>query len=409
MRRCFSILLLLACAPLGTPAQDNAQSHADQALALIQNGDLKRAEQELRKAVALAPRDAALVGTLGSVLAKQGDLHQANAYFAKAVAMDETNALLRRNLAANQWQLGRLKEARRNLTLLIRQDANDRLAIFLLGMVAQAEGAYSESISLLESVPDVVRRRPEAMLALAASYYHTGQASKAREALAGLPAGQADAKLMLDAGRVAAANGDDSLAEKFFSGSESADLLLAKGSLEFQRQYYSDAALSYSRALELKPSSLEAKRGLAAALWCAGDLAKAGEQWEAIVREFPNDSLTLTVYAALLLESGSPEKVKRGMGLLRQAIAANPSLAEARFQLGLGELAQGDTALALSCLKAALRLNPQDSRIHYAMSRAYRRLGDADSAARELAIYHGIKAAKASEGSQQTALGMSRY
>ncbi len=60
------IFTILAVAPL---AGKIAPELADRALQFARQGDLKSAEAELRKAIALAPADPAILGTLGGILA----------------------------------------------------------------------------------------------------------------------------------------------------------------------------------------------------------------------------------------------------------------------------------------------------------------------------------------------------
>src|SRR5574341_1589787 len=50
---------------------------------------------------------------------------------------DPAAAATRRNLASNQFQLGRLEEARGNLEQVLRAKPDDRTATLLLGMVEE--------------------------------------------------------------------------------------------------------------------------------------------------------------------------------------------------------------------------------------------------------------------------------
>jgi tetratricopeptide (TPR) repeat protein len=62
----------------------------------------------------------------------------------------------------------------------------------LLGMVSENMGDYATATRMLAAVPDQVREQPEAIAALARSYYHLQQTEKARATLAqmaGHPAG----------------------------------------------------------------------------------------------------------------------------------------------------------------------------------------------------------------------------
>src|SRR5947209_5153375 len=95
-----------------------AGQHAERGVQCAQAGDMVCAEAELRQAVELAPTDASYLTSLGGILGMQQKLDQANVYFERAVKSDPNDATSRRNLAANQWRLGRFKQAQANLERL---------------------------------------------------------------------------------------------------------------------------------------------------------------------------------------------------------------------------------------------------------------------------------------------------
>src|SRR5271169_1023298 len=105
----FAFLVLVTAARLSGQGAPSAQEHADKAAEFVQRGNLKDAEAELRKALQLSPEDPTLLTSLGGVLGMEGDLAGANPYLARAVKLNTQDPVLRRNLAENQWQLGRLR------------------------------------------------------------------------------------------------------------------------------------------------------------------------------------------------------------------------------------------------------------------------------------------------------------
>ena len=146
----------------------------------------------------------------------EGNLQEANCYLARAVKLNPQDPASRRNLAANQWQLGRLKEAHGNLDLLLRANPQDQGAIYLLGMVLEKEKAYARSAKLLESVPEVMAHQPDGWVALADSYYHTGRPENARAALQHLLTTSQEPRIAFLGGRVAADAKDYPTAENLF-------------------------------------------------------------------------------------------------------------------------------------------------------------------------------------------------
>jgi len=192
-RLALSVLALALLCPVASLTQpssgrveqgaNQAQEHADKALELVKKGDLVGAEVELRQAVELAPRNAAYLGSLGAVLGMLHRLDDSNVYLQRALAVNPNDLASLRNLASNQFQLGELEPARHNLEKLLKARPGDPEAVLLLGMVEEESKDYPRASQLLASVPAEVRQRPESLVALARSYYGTGQKEKARETL----------------------------------------------------------------------------------------------------------------------------------------------------------------------------------------------------------------------------------
>ena len=167
-------------------ASADAQTHAERGLQFAQEGDLNSAEKELRNASELAPNDAEILSSFGTVLAMQKKFDESTVILQRAVKLSPGDITTRRYLAANLWQLRRFPEARANLEVLLKQKPDDRAARLLLGMVAENTRDYSTAVRMLSSVPDQVRQQPESVAALARSYYHLGQTQNARNTLAQL-------------------------------------------------------------------------------------------------------------------------------------------------------------------------------------------------------------------------------
>lgn len=455
-----------ALTPLPGQQTSLTQEHAEKALQFAQRGDLRSAESELRKAVDISPDDPALLTSLGGILGMEGELQRANTYLEKAVRLNPQDAAARRNLAANQWQLGQLREAHENLDRLLRANPRDPIATYLLGMVSERQADYAASIALLESLPGIGERQPDALVALASSYYHTHRPREAGALLKRLLSRSAKSEVLFMGGRVAMDGGDYALAEALLfairatyfdraavefqlglaqyrqghaaeseetlraaihaghAGSEiylllckalmddaaydkalriaseavrafpdSYELLRTKGSIEMKLAYFGDAIASFQKAARVHLSA-EAQSELAVAEWRSGERQKAIDEFERTIRHFPRDRPTYEVYATLLLEDGSPENKARAVELLKQALAADDSSVEARYQLANIELENGRLQPALEYLTAALKLEPEASRLHFALSRVYRRLGRDAEAARELETYQALKAAE---------------
>lgn len=405
--RVFAALAGLSCFAITLAGQsgtaDEARAHAERGVQLAQAGNLVSAETELRRAVQLAPEEASYLTSLGGILGMEQKFADANVYFEKAVTIDPANAPARRNLAANEWRLGQFKQAQANLERLLREQPQDKVSMLLLGMVSENEHNYARAAQLLAAVLDLVEQRPESIAALASAYYHTGRWQEAHKLLEAMPRQTASPQGILEAGGVAARAHDYRLAEKLFgsvsssfsTGRANGEVYNLLGMVEMKMNQFIDAVRSYSRAIELDPKSIDAQVGLASAKWAAGMRSEAEAQFQTLLKQHPREAAVYESYGTSLLSSATDSTMlSRASVLLRKAVELDGSRAEAHYQLGLlglkrdpGESSEEGMRQALAELQTALRLGLNDSRVHYALARVYRRLGREEEATRQMNLY----------------------
>ena len=310
-----------------------ARQHAARAAQLVEAGDLKGAEAEMRQAVELSPKEAEYLMRLGLLLSMQERPKVAALFFERALKLDPNNLTVRRHLAGSQWQSGRLDASQENLEFILKASPRDSEALLMLGMV------------------------------------------------------------LMDAGRFLAAHAAAQKAAKAMPTSDQA--YAVKGMAEMRMQRYTEAAKSYGQAAKLNPRALEVNLGLAMSLWAAGNIAESFAVFEQGRKRFPEDAFHCLEYGRLLLKSAKPEDSDaetRSIGLLENALTLNPSLPEAHYLLGDLALRRGSPEKALQHLEQAVKLDPGSSKIHFALSRTHRRLGRAEDAAREQGLFEQLKA-----------------
>ena len=161
----------------------NAETMEDSGLELARAGDLAGAESQLRAVLAIAPNDAEFLNNLATVLAMEKKLEDSTTFFERALKLDPGNLTSRRYLAANLWQLHRYPQAKQNLELILKRNPNDNRSRLLLGMVAENMSDYRTAVRMLSSVPTEVQKLPEAIGALAVSYYRLGDKENAQRTL----------------------------------------------------------------------------------------------------------------------------------------------------------------------------------------------------------------------------------
>lgn len=172
-----------------------------------------------------------------------------------------------------------------------------------------------------------------------------------------------------------------------------------KGLAETAMLYSEDAARSYRRALEINPGSAKANLGLAIAQRTSGMREAATATLEEGIRKFPDHGAHYQEYGLMLLragETGDDGALKRAVVLLRKAIELDTELPEAHYHLGRLALEGDQAAEALPYLETAARLTPDQSKVHYLLARAYRRLGRGEEAQSHLKIFRRMKEAEES-------------
>jgi len=181
---------------------------------------------------------------------------------------------------------------------------------------------------------------------------------------------------------------------------KSARAYLMLGLFQTRNQQNLAAVEAYRRAVELDLQSAEASVGLGIAQSSAGLVKEAEATFEAGLKKFPDDAMHRQAYGVLLArmaESGEAP-ASRAVKMLESALALEPSLAEAHYQLGSLALAGSDAASAVLHFEAAARNGLDDSRLHYGTARALRRLGRTDDAARQMDLFRQRKQSEESPG-----------
>ena len=139
-----------------------------------------------------------------------------------------------------------------------------------------------------------------------------------------------------------------------------------RGSIELKMSQFTDAVVSYTRALRLDPVNPDASLGLAEAQSNADLDKEAVAGFEAAIKKFPKDPRFRLQYALTLLkqaESGNLSAETRAEQLLKSAVALTPPLPEVHFLLG--DLAQkkNRTTEALAEFRHAAKLDPQSAKV----------------------------------------------
>ncbi len=165
------------------------------------------------------------------------------------------------------------------------------------------------------------------------------------------------------------------------------------GLVQVRQQHFLDAIVSYGRALDLAPESADLHLGLLVAVRASGQVERAIQLALESIVKFPRDGALRHQLGRIYLdraEWGDPRAAELGAARLREAIALDPGMADAHFELGSLALRQGDPKTALPSLRRAVELAPRSGKAHYALARCLRRLGRERDMARAMQAFHDL-------------------
>ncbi|MCI0562394.1 MAG: tetratricopeptide repeat protein [Nitrososphaera sp.] len=133
---------------------DAVTAHVDRSVAYYQQGDLKGAIAELRKAVDLSPHDPELHFILGNALYRQGDLHGAASEYRATLERVPSHFEAHMNNGFALYELGEYQEAETEWRTAVQLDptspfarAGLALGLYSLGRIEEAKQKYVEALA----------------------------------------------------------------------------------------------------------------------------------------------------------------------------------------------------------------------------------------------------------------------
>jgi tetratricopeptide (TPR) repeat protein len=378
-----------------------------------QLGQLKEARENLDRLIRANPHDKLALFLLGMVSERQKE------YQRSAALLESVPEVIERQpdgwvaLASAYYHTNRGGDARNTLRRLLGAGGNAR-TMFLGGQAAMEARDYQTAEALFTAARSSYPDPAAVEFQIAMAQYRDGRAAQSEKTLLeAIQAKRAHSEAYVLLCKVLTEQGADTRALRLATQAvhafpDSYDAVSMKGSLEMKLRYYNEAAASYEKASKLRPESAGTKSDLAVAQWRAGMRERAVSAFEQSIRQFPGDALTYQVYGTLLVEDANPDARSRAAELFEKAITLDSSSSESRYRLANLELEDGKPERALPHLESAIKLDPQDSRFHFALSRVYRRLGRSTEADKEMEIYQKQKGAKRPEARSDSALGTQR-
>ena len=300
-------------------------------------------------------------------LVGQGKLDEAIALLEVVSKNQPTLAGVEAKLGKAYYKKRQFLQAISHLKIALDQNPEDSETAQLLGLAFYSVGQLEQAIPLLERIQSKVPT-PEfdATYLLGVCYLKTERPDKARAAFA----------------RMFSVSPDGPTAHLLFAQMMVRQHLEEKAVPELEKAISGDPRLPMAHFLlgEIYLYQVNPKRAL-----------------DEFKKELEINPSVWLVYWRLgdaharLGNYGEAEKV------LKQAIWLNDSFTGAYLLLGEVELKKGDAELAAGFLERALKLDPQNSFVHYALAKAYQQLGRTADANRHFEITRSLRAEKKSE------------
>jgi len=404
------------------------------AVAQYDGGHFPEAAAQLEKLLQRVPESFEAHELLGMVYAEQSRDQLASQHLQAAVRLKPASAAARTNLAASLIRVGDIEGARQQLKKAVALEPRNYDANHNLGEIYIKEGKLSEAIPFLKQAQQI-RPSYDNGYDLALAYLLTNNAAPARQIIHDLLKHQDTAELHNLLGHVeekegnfvvaanefeAAAHKDPSESNLFDWASElllhrtlepaievfrnaaerypaSARLAIGLGIAYYSRGIYDEAVKSLLRGADLSPSDSR----------CYLFLSKAYDsspsQADEVIAHFrrfaelqANDARAQYYYAISLWKGKRAQDPAIDFAqvdaLLRKAIALDPKLAEAHFQLGNLLSDQSHYTEAIPEYLAALDSNSEIPDAHYRLGQAYMRTGQKEKAQAQLAVYQEQRA-----------------
>ena len=419
-------LLSQATHPHPTAVSPADQAALKRALDAYDQGDLKTAEPLLADLATRHPRSYEANEALGSLYAESDRNDLAIKYLRQACTLAPREALAHANLGAAYLKSDRSSEAIAELRLALKTDprnagtqSNLGQALMLASKPAEAAKAFAAASALEPSDLNITYN-------LALALFESGSPKEASAALERIPAASATDQTEALAGDIAEKLGDFQQAIAHYQAAsqsnpsdvniysltvelmrhwtwdqaykvaafgasrypQSTHFVAAEGISQYGNQHYPEAVVIFSDLLQK-----DSNNALYADLLgrsCSAIAEDSSTQCiglDQFAHHHPENAQAATYAAVSLLHRPAAQQdqaeVKR---LLDQAVAANPRLPDAYFQLAVLAQTQLQWKESVPLLQKAIELRPTYPEAHYRLSRAYAHLGQRDEAQQEIAL-----------------------
>lgn len=318
--------------------------------------------------------------------------------FAIVAEAEPGNLDAQANLGVLLYFAGEFKEAEPHLRAALQLDPSQSKVQALLGFSERRNGETAAArTDLAAALPHLQepKVRKEAGLELVEMDTAANDLPAAAAAIGQLKAVMpADPEVLYAAYRVYTDLAGESLLELSLAGPESAQMHQAIAHELVRERDNTGAIKNLRTALKLDGSLPGAHFELAELLAASSEpalKAAAGQEYEAALKQNPNDDKTLVRLGDLAADGAKHEVA---IDFYNRALALQPQSADASIGLAHELVETGHADEAAKLLQQVIKNDPSNTLAHYRLSAVYRRLRRPEDAKREVAEYERLKALK---------------
>ena len=390
------------------------------AVAAMQRGDFRTAEQKLRPEVAARPNDAAALSLLGVALDNQNRFREAAEFHRRAVADAPRSVDVLNNYGNHLVANGEDAAARDVFLKVIAADPANGNANVQLARQSLKRKNGAEALRYLKRLAAGQLAVPNVALVQLEALYLVGEGAQADALAARLSTGlqgdaamsfslglvlansgrfeqaevlfgrvlavaPADFNVLMNLGTVAASAGHYERAREVFETAsrqqpQNVEVLFRLASVQYELKQSQAAALLLAQAAKLDPRRADIQKLLALTATGLNALEDAMAAWDAYLKLAPEDDFARRDRAYTMVRMG---QVENGIAELTPFLQRHPGDAVGHYQMGIAQ-GQTDPVQALAHLDQAVRLKTDFAAALSARGALYYQQGKPEAAIADL-------------------------